>query len=116
MAQARPQSQHTAPSEALAGTVERVTFHNAENGFCVLKVQARGKRDQVTVAQISLLRRSSSGHALFRYQSRSVGWCGATSIATRTKPPSTATRRTSSLIAPLRYSPTRALGAPLRCG
>ena len=49
MAQARPQSQHTAPSEALAGTVERVTFHNAENGFCVLKVQARGKRDQVTV-------------------------------------------------------------------
>ena len=49
-------------------------------------------------AQISLLRRSSSGHALFRYQSRSVGWCGATSIATRTKPPSTATRRTSSLI------------------
>ena len=35
--------------EALAGTVERVTFHNAENGFCVLKVQARGKRDLVTV-------------------------------------------------------------------
>jgi exodeoxyribonuclease V alpha subunit len=27
-----------APStqEALAGLVERVTFHNAENGFCVL--------------------------------------------------------------------------------
>jgi exodeoxyribonuclease V alpha subunit len=22
--------------EALAGLVERVTFHNAENGFCVL--------------------------------------------------------------------------------
>jgi hypothetical protein len=37
------------PVEALAGTVERVTFHNAENGFCVLKVQARGKRDLVTV-------------------------------------------------------------------
>src|SRR5215208_5851556 len=37
------------PLEALAGTVERVTFHNAENGFCVLKVQARGKRDLVTV-------------------------------------------------------------------
>src|SRR5688500_8578874 len=37
------------PLEALAGTVERVTYHNAENGFCVLKVQVRGKRDPVVV-------------------------------------------------------------------
>src|SRR5580765_7475437 len=37
------------PVETLAGTVERVTFHNADNGFCVLKVHARGKRDLVTV-------------------------------------------------------------------
>ncbi|CAO4157255.1 SF1B family DNA helicase RecD2 [Methylorubrum extorquens] len=42
----------TAPSsgpqkETLAGTIERVTFHNAETGFCVLKVQTRGKRDLV---------------------------------------------------------------------
>ena len=37
------------PVETLAGTVERVTFHNAESGFCVLKVQARGKRDLVPV-------------------------------------------------------------------
>src|SRR3954449_3668601 len=49
MAQARPQLQNTAPPDALAGTVERVTFHNADNGFCVLKVHARGKRDLVTV-------------------------------------------------------------------
>ncbi|WP_201839054.1 SF1B family DNA helicase RecD2 [Microvirga zambiensis] len=35
--------------ETLAGSVERVTFHNAENGFAVLKVHARGKRDLVTV-------------------------------------------------------------------
>jgi exodeoxyribonuclease V alpha subunit len=35
--------------ETLAGTVERVTFHNAENGFAVLKVQARGKCDLVTL-------------------------------------------------------------------
>ena len=33
----------------LAGTVERVTYHNVENGFAVLKVQTRGKRDLVTV-------------------------------------------------------------------
>jgi exodeoxyribonuclease V alpha subunit len=35
--------------ETLAGSVERVTFHNPENGFAVLKVHARGKRDLVTV-------------------------------------------------------------------
>ena len=28
--------------EVLAGIVERVTFHNVENGFCVLRVKARG--------------------------------------------------------------------------
>src|SRR5215218_6788781 len=43
------QFERSVPVEALAGTIERVTFHNAENGFCVLKVQARGRRDLVTV-------------------------------------------------------------------
>jgi exodeoxyribonuclease V alpha subunit len=37
------------PHEVLAGLVERVTFHNADNGFCVLRVKARGHRDLVTV-------------------------------------------------------------------
>ena len=37
------------PAEALAGLVERVTFHNAGSGFCVLRVKARGQRDLVTV-------------------------------------------------------------------
>jgi exodeoxyribonuclease V alpha subunit len=31
------------------GLVERVTFHNAENGFCVLRTKARGHRELVTV-------------------------------------------------------------------
>src|SRR5262245_14531337 len=35
--------------EVLAGLVERVTYHNAENGFCVLRVRARGHRDLVAV-------------------------------------------------------------------
>ncbi len=35
--------------DALAGSIERVTFHNAESGFCVLKVKARGRRDLVAV-------------------------------------------------------------------
>ena len=34
--------------EVLAGLVERVTFHNEENGFCVLRVKARGHKDLVT--------------------------------------------------------------------
>lgn len=39
----------SSPTEVLAGLVERVTFHNAENGFCVLRVKVRGQRDLVTV-------------------------------------------------------------------
>ena len=43
--------QDTPPSdrEVLAGAVERVTFHNGESGFCVLRVKARGHRELVTV-------------------------------------------------------------------
>jgi len=37
------------PLAALAGLVERVTFHNDESGFGVLRVKARGHRDLVTV-------------------------------------------------------------------
>jgi exodeoxyribonuclease V alpha subunit len=35
--------------EVLAGIVERVTFHSAETGFCVLRVKARGHRDLTTI-------------------------------------------------------------------
>src|SRR5438105_1713835 len=43
----RPQSRQQLYSDAwlqevLAGLVERVTYHNAENGFCVLRAKARG--------------------------------------------------------------------------
>src|SRR5262244_2031711 len=37
------------PQEVLAGLVERVTYHNTENGFCGLRAKARGHRDVVTV-------------------------------------------------------------------
>ena len=47
---AEPSKRTQAPDrEVLAGLVERVTFHNAENGFCVLRVKARGHRDLITV-------------------------------------------------------------------
>src|SRR5262249_51194770 len=35
--------------EVLTGLIERVTYQNAENGFCVLRVKARGHRDLVTL-------------------------------------------------------------------
>ncbi len=37
------------PTEVLAGSIERVTFHNADNGFCVLRIKSRGHRELVTV-------------------------------------------------------------------
>jgi len=44
----KPQPE-SSTQEVLAGIVERVTYHNAENGFCVLRIAARGHRDLVTV-------------------------------------------------------------------
>jgi exodeoxyribonuclease V alpha subunit len=35
--------------ESLSGLIERVTFHNEENGWAVLKVKAKGHRDLVSV-------------------------------------------------------------------
>lgn len=36
-------------AESLSGSVERVTFHSEESGFCVLRVKVRGQQDLVTV-------------------------------------------------------------------
>jgi len=35
--------------EKIAGLIERVTFHNDESGFCVLKVKVKGHKDFVNV-------------------------------------------------------------------
>lgn len=37
------------PTERVSGSVERVTFHSDESGFCVLRVKVNGHRDLVTV-------------------------------------------------------------------
>ncbi len=42
-------NQPTITPEKLNGTVEHVVFHNNENGFCVLKIAAKGHQDYVTV-------------------------------------------------------------------
>jgi exodeoxyribonuclease V alpha subunit len=36
-------------AETLSGIIERITFHNADTGFAVLRVQATGRRGLVTV-------------------------------------------------------------------
>lgn len=37
------------PTERLSGSVERVTFHSEESGFCVLRVKVKGHRELVIV-------------------------------------------------------------------
>jgi exodeoxyribonuclease V alpha subunit len=39
----------SSPGEQLGGLIERVTFHNADSGFCVLRVKVRGQRDLITL-------------------------------------------------------------------
>ena len=36
-------------TEEISGLIERVTYHNEESGFCVLRVKARGQREETTV-------------------------------------------------------------------
>ena len=45
----QPRPAAAAQPDQLAGLVERVTFHNDESGFSVLRIKARGHRDLVTV-------------------------------------------------------------------
>jgi exodeoxyribonuclease V alpha subunit len=35
--------------ESLSGLVERVTYHNADTGYCVLRIKAERQKDLVTV-------------------------------------------------------------------
>src|SRR5580693_1748448 len=36
-------------AEQISGIIERITFHNEDNGYCVLKVTVRGQREPVVV-------------------------------------------------------------------
>ena len=49
MIQHRNQDKKEEGKEAIAGLVQRVTFHSPESGFCVLRVKVRGHRDPVTL-------------------------------------------------------------------
>jgi len=39
----------TSETESLSGLVERVTYHNADTGYCVLRIKAERQKDLVTV-------------------------------------------------------------------
>ena len=44
--QNQPPAKH---AESLSGLIERVTYFNEENGYAVLKVKAKGHRDNITI-------------------------------------------------------------------
>ena len=45
-------TERSAPADGLSGLVERVTFHNEDTGFAVLKVKVKGRRDLVAVVGV----------------------------------------------------------------
>jgi exodeoxyribonuclease V alpha subunit len=59
-------------TEVLAGLVDRVTFHNPENGFCVLRVKARGQRDLITVIGHAAMISAGEFGATFRFETISL--------------------------------------------
>lgn len=45
----REESGNGTPQDGLSGLIDRVTYHNDETGFAVLRVQVKGRRELVTV-------------------------------------------------------------------
>ena len=50
-ARAAPACWNSGPmfDETLTGSIERITFHNPDNGFCVLKVAVQGRPELATI-------------------------------------------------------------------
>ena len=44
-----PPPRNAAKTDVLLGLVERVVFHNEENGFCILKIIPEGKHESVSL-------------------------------------------------------------------
>ena len=36
-------------TEEISGVIERVTFHNEDSGFCVLRIKTKAHREEATV-------------------------------------------------------------------
>jgi exodeoxyribonuclease V alpha subunit len=39
----------SSPQEMLSGLVERVTYHNGDTGYCVLRIKVDRQKDLITV-------------------------------------------------------------------
>ena len=57
----KQQRQAETEKEAVAGLVERVTFHSPETGFCVLRIKTRGNPDLVPDSCVLRLQTSFIG-------------------------------------------------------
>jgi|GEM_PF-5023653 len=53
----KPTHSTDTPIGRLSGSVERVTFHSEELGFCVLRAKVRGQHDLVTVIPLYIAHR-----------------------------------------------------------
>ena len=86
--EAAPETKHR---ETLVGSVERVTFHNEENGFAVLKVKARGRRDLVpVVGHVASISAGEFIHAVGDWSNDRVHGLQFKADFLKTTPPTTA--------------------------
>ena len=46
-----PAPRNTPKAEVLRGLVDRVVFHNEDNGYCILKIVPEGRRDVVSLIE-----------------------------------------------------------------
>ena len=77
--------------ETLVGSVERVTFHNEDNGFAVLKVKARGCRDLVPlVGHVASISAGEFVHAVGVWTSDRMHGLQFKAEFLKTTPPTTA--------------------------
>jgi exodeoxyribonuclease V alpha subunit len=49
-------------TEEISGVIERVTFHNDDSGFCVLRVKTKGHWEETTVVGSLPSVEEGSGH------------------------------------------------------
>jgi exodeoxyribonuclease V alpha subunit len=71
-------------NEVLAGLVDRVTFHNSENGFWVLRVKARGQRDLITViGHATMISAGKFVQANGNWINDSYPWCPVQSLVSQ---------------------------------
>jgi hypothetical protein len=65
-------------SDCIVGLVERVTFHNSDNGFCALRLLGKGERELVTLVRPGqIVLTAARGHTLQRRcfcWTRLAGW------------------------------------------